>query len=176
MATANQANASSNATNAQATGTARDWLYYLSVALAIIGLLIAGYVAIAQITNTQTVCLNTQGFNCDLVQHSAYSHIGPVPVEFLGVAGYLLILLALLFESRIPFLQARGKYVVFALTLFGFLFSAYLTYIEGFVLQTWCIECVGSAITMTLLFIVSLIRLWQSISALPDVDEEDEAE
>jgi uncharacterized membrane protein len=151
-------------------------LHTISVVLAVIGLLIASYVAYAKVTDTQTACLSTPGFNCDLVQHSTYSHIGPIPVEFLGMAGYLVILLALLLESRIPFLRARGKFVIFGLTLFGLLFSGYLSYIEGFVLHLWCIECIGSAITMALLFIVSLIRLWKSISVLPDLDEgEDEA-
>lgn len=174
MAIANQGNAPTNASLAGPARSTRDWLYVLSIVLAVIGLLIAGYVAYTKITNTLAVCPNSGAFNCDAVQHSLYSKVGPIPVEILGVVGYLLIVLALLFESRIPFLQTRGRYVVFGLTLFGLLFSGYLSYIEGFVLHLWCIECIGSAITMTLLFVTSLARLWQGLNVLPDLDEEED--
>jgi uncharacterized membrane protein len=68
-------------------------------------------------------------------------------------------------------LHARGRLIVFGMTLVGFLFSLYLTAIEAFVLNAWCVWCVVSAIAMTLLFGVSFARLWQQISAVPDEDE-----
>jgi len=57
------------------------------------------------------------------------------------------------------------------MTLFGFMFSAYLTAIEAFVIHAWCMWCLGSAITMTALFIVSGLRLWKAISAPVLIDD-----
>lgn len=165
------------ATAAQSTmgteQTSRDWLRLLSILIAVIGTAISGYIVLAELTNTATVCPQNSTFNCDLVQHSIYSKVGPIPVAYLGLAGYVLILLALLLEARIPFLQDRGRLVVFALTLFGVMFSGYLTAIEAFVLKAWCIWCLGSAIVMLVLFVVSLVRLWRGTTeGLIEDDEE----
>lgn len=142
----------------------RDTLRLVSIGLGIIGLLVTIYLVYTHATNTQQVCLEGGGFNCDLVQGSIYSRIGPVPIQYLGLAGYLGILAVLLLESRIPLLTTRGKIIVFAMTLFGFLYSMYLTTIEAFVIHAWCMWCLTNAITMTLLFGVSSARLWRSIS------------
>jgi uncharacterized membrane protein len=55
--------------------------------------------------------------------------------------------------------------LVFAITLFGFLYSAWLTYIEFFQLKALCPWCLVSASIMTLLFIVSGLRLRQTLLA-----------
>jgi uncharacterized membrane protein len=150
----------------------RDPLKLISLVLTVIGLAIAGYIVFAELTNTQTACPQTSTFNCDLVQHSIYSKVGPIPVAWLGLLGYIGILLILLFETNVPFLAERGKLIVFAFTLFGVLFSGYLTAIEAFVLHAWCVWCVGSAITMTVLFVVSLVRLWRGPADLELEDDE----
>jgi uncharacterized membrane protein len=150
----------------------RDWLKLASVALAIVGVLIAGYLVISEVTNTQTICPAVGAFNCDLVQHSIYSRVGPIPVAVLGLAGYLTILGVLFLESRVTLFAARGTVLVLVMTLIGLLFSGYLTAMEAFVLHAWCVWCLGSAITMLLLFVVSFARLWRSISTVPEEDEE----
>jgi uncharacterized membrane protein len=146
----------------------RDTLRIVSIILALIGLGISGYIAVSELTNTATICPQTGVFNCDLVQHSVYSRVGPIPVVFLGLAGYALIFLLLLLNDRVPY----SRMLIFVLTLGGFMFSGYLTSMEAFVLHSWCLWCVGSAITMTLLFIVSSARLWQSFSAEAAEEEE----
>src|SRR5436309_7298636 len=126
---------------------ARDWLKLASLALAVVGVLIAGYLVVSEITNTQTICPAVGAFNCDLVQHSIYSRVGPIPVAVLGLAGYLAILGVLLLESRITLFAERGAVLVFGMALIGLLFSGYLTAMEAFVLHAWCVWCLGSAIT-----------------------------
>jgi len=150
----------------------RDWLKAVSIVLSVIGLLISIYLAWAEVTNAQTICPQTGAFNCDLVQKSVYSRIGPIPVAVLGVGGYLAILLALLLETRISLLAERGKLLMFGMTLLGVLFSGYLTAVEAFVLYAWCVWCDASAITMTALFAISFIQLWKSFGAEADEDEE----
>jgi uncharacterized membrane protein len=149
-----------------------DILRILSFVLGIIGLGIASYLTWSHLFSQETACLAGAGWNCELVQHSYYSTLGPIPVAYLGLAGYIAIFVVLLLESQIP----RARIVIFAFTLFGLLFSGYLTSIEAFVLHAWCIWCVMSAITMTLLFFVSFGRLWQAIYAVDPDDLEDETE
>jgi uncharacterized membrane protein len=52
--------------------------------------------------------------------------------------------------------SAYAPLFVLAMTLFGVLFSIYLTYLEPFVIGAVCIWCVSSAIIMTLLMLLSL--------------------
>lgn len=172
--TTNPTHSEAAAMEGQATPK-RDGLKSASIVLSIIGLLIAGYITIAHLTNTATVCPANATFDCDTVQSSIYSHIGPIPIQYLGVAGYTVILIVLLLESRIPFLTSKGKILVFGMTLFGFLYSAYLTSIEAFRLYKWCLWCLGSAITMTVLCVISFVRVWRSIRADAELDEEGEA-
>jgi uncharacterized membrane protein len=154
----------------QQTRPGADRLRIASIILAIIGTGVALYLAWAKLTNAEIACI--EGFsNCDLVNESIYAYIAGVPVAYLGLLGYLGILGALVFENRLPFLVKRGKLIVFGLTLFGFLFSAYLTAIEAFVLHEWCQWCVISAITMTLLFGISFVRLWRAIQHVPEDEE-----
>ncbi len=49
--------------------------------------------------------------------------------------------------------------IVFGLTLFGFLFTLYLIYVEVALIKALCPFCLTSQITMTILFILSIIRL-----------------
>lgn len=46
------------------------------------------------------------------------------------------------------------------MTLFGVLFSIYLTYLEPFVIGATCIWCLGSAVVMTGLFILAVPYYW----------------
>ncbi len=148
-----------------------NWPKLASVAVACIGLVVSFNLAWSTLNHAQNLCPIGSGMDCELVVRSVYSRIGPVPVAYLGLIGYLLILAVLLFETRLP----SGKIVVFGLTLLGFLFSGYLTATEAFVLHTWCQPCVISALAMTCLVILSLIRLWGAISAVPADEEMDMA-
>ncbi len=141
----------------------RNWLRILSIVLCLIGIGISGYLTYTKITNVEQVCISGGSFNCELVQNTVYSRILGVPVQFVGLAGYIAIFGVLLLEKRLP--GKSSIYLVAGMTLFGFMFSAYLTAIEAFVIHAWCMWCLGSAITMTALFIVSGLRLWKAISA-----------
>jgi uncharacterized membrane protein len=49
--------------------------------------------------------------------------------------------------------------LVFGVALTGFLFTLYLIYVELVLIKALCPFCVGSQVVMTLLFLVSLLRL-----------------
>ena len=92
-------------------------------------------------------------FNCDLVNRSVYSHIGPLPVAAIGLIGYA----ALFALSR---LRQRGAKVLMLLgALAGLAFALYLTYIEAYVLGVWCILCLGSLATIVLITVLSAVSV-----------------
>jgi len=95
--------------------------------------------------------------DCATVQSSQYATLGPVPVSFIGVLGYV-ALLALSFVGLRP--NHRESRMIGGLLLAGSLggglFSAYLTYLEAFVIEAWCQYCVVSAIIITLIFFASI--------------------
>lgn len=129
----------------------------LTVIFAIIGLVVALYLVFIKFNPSSTLCLAAGG--CERVNTSAYSEIRGIPIAILGSLAYLFILGITLLEQRMAFLGEWGAVLVFGLALAGTLYSAYLTYIELAVLHAICPYCVTSAIMITLIFIVSAIRL-----------------
>jgi uncharacterized membrane protein len=119
--------------------------------IALIGLGIASYLTIVHYAGGAPVCAISHG--CETVQHSSYSKLAGVPVALLGVFGYVGILLSLLRDDD------TGRTVTAFLSLLGFGFSAWLTYTEVARIDAICIWCVGSAICMTLLAILSVSAL-----------------
>jgi len=85
-------------------------------------------------------CDFSQRFSCDIVNRSEYSSIMGIPVAGIGVVGYgVLLLLA-------TFLRTRTETPVRLLgaAIAGLAFALYLTYVEAYVLETWCILCLLS--------------------------------
>ena len=79
-------------------------------------------------------------FNCDIVNRSEYSSVMGIPVAAIGIVGYGVLLgLATVYRSR-PETPLR----LLAAAAAGLGFALYLTYVEGYVLDTWCILCLGS--------------------------------
>jgi uncharacterized membrane protein len=136
-------------------------LSQLAIALAIIGLLVALYMTVYAITSNDNMCIGSK--DCSVVNASKYSKINiigiNIPVAVLGVAGYAAILAVLVFERKIDFLQENGSLVFFGLALMGFLFTLYLIFVEVALLKAYCPFCVTSQSAMTLIFILSVIRV-----------------
>jgi vitamin-K-epoxide reductase (warfarin-sensitive) len=91
-------------------------------------------------TSSTSFCDFSESFNCDIVNRSAYSTVLGVPVALIGIIGYLLItVLATIYRN-----QAETPVLLLIASLGGLGFALYLTYIEKFVLATWCILCLTS--------------------------------
>ncbi len=133
------------------------WLYRISIALAVLGVLVSAYMTVYKLTENKNMCLGSG--DCATVNASSYSQVGKIPVAVIGVGGYLAILLTLLAENRSPFLRRNGTMIVFGLALAGFLFTLYLIYVELALIHALCPFCITSQITMTMLFVLSVIRL-----------------
>jgi uncharacterized membrane protein len=133
------------------------WLYRISIALTTLGMLVSIYMTIFKLTDNASMCLGNGG--CSVVNSSIYAEVSGIPVAAIGVGGYLTILAVLLAEYRGEFFKQNAPMIVFGLALVGFLFTLYLVYVELVLIHALCPFCVTSQITMTILFILSVIRL-----------------
>jgi uncharacterized membrane protein len=123
------------------------------VVLALIGTGIAGYLTWVHYGGLHVVCFSGGG-GCEKVQSSDYATLAGVPVAVLGLAGYLGILASVLL---LP--DEAGRLASAFLALVGFGFSMYLTWAELFRIHAICQWCVGSATIMTVLLVLTLMRL-----------------
>jgi uncharacterized membrane protein len=121
------------------------------IVLSLIGIGIAGYLTYVHYAGISPVCEIAHG--CEKVQTSEWSKLAGVPVALLGLLTYVVIFGALLLRQELAALVAA------AASLVGLGFSAYLTYREIFTIEAICIWCVGSAIVLLLLAIVTTARV-----------------
>ncbi len=124
----------------------------------IIGLIDSGYLSIVKLANTLPYCAPGLG-ECQSVALSRWAYILDIPVAYLGFLSYLALFVLLVFGKKIKFIEPYVDYLLFFISLIGVLFSAYLTYIEAFVLRAWCQWCVISAIAMAVIFVLCVRKL-----------------
>jgi uncharacterized membrane protein len=132
-------------------------LSQLAIVLAIIGLLVSIYMTIYKITSNDSMCIGSG--DCKTVNASRYAEVYGIPVAVLGVAGYAAILAVLFLERRPGFFQQNGTMLFFGLSLTGFLFTLYLIFVEVALIKAYCPFCITSQTVMTIIFIISVIRL-----------------
>ncbi|HEX7245170.1 MAG TPA: vitamin K epoxide reductase family protein [Solirubrobacterales bacterium] len=120
--------------------------------LATFGIGVATYIAIADSGGGSPVCV-AGGHGCQTVAESSYSHVLGINVAVFGIVGYALLLLC-------AFLRGDGARMGgFLISLGGFGYSVYLTYLEVFKIEAICQWCVASAVLMTLLFVTNTTRM-----------------
>ena len=110
-------------------------------------------------TSQTNYCDFGQNFNCDIVNRSVYSTVFGIPVALIGILGYAFLLtLSTLYRER----TEMPMMLIIAATL-GLGYAIYLTYIEAFVLGTWCIVCLSSAGIILLITILSSVVMAQTL-------------
>ncbi len=124
----------------------------LIAVLAVAGLLMSAYLTWVHLLGLSPVCLAGNG-GCEAVQSSRYAEIFGVPVATLGIGGYAGLLLSALLRGE------GGALLGLFITLVSVIFSAYLTYLELFVIYAICQWCVSSAALMTAAFVLCAIRV-----------------
>src|SRR5688572_4646285 len=132
-------------------------LSQITIALTIIGLLVSVYMTIYKITSNDSMCIGSK--DCSVVNASRYSEINGIPVAVLGVVGYAAILGVLVLERNPGFFRQNGSMLFFGLSLIGFLFTLYLIFLEVVLIKAFCPFCIASQMAMTLIFILSVIRV-----------------
>jgi uncharacterized membrane protein len=119
--------------------------------LALIGIGVATYIVIADSGGGAPKCL-AGGSGCETVADSHYSHLAGVNVAVFGIFGYVVLLAAAIVPGD------SGRFGGFLAALVGFGFSAYLTYLEIFVIDAICQWCVASAVVMALSLALAAAR------------------
>lgn len=114
--------------------------------------------------NHPLVCL---GVGCDVVRASKYASLWGHAMPDYGVLMYGVLLIAVLLEAWVidPGTRRSLQMGVAAISVAGFVFSLYLTSLEAFVIHAWCAWCVGSAVIVTLILLLSFADLRS-----PDLD------
>ena len=113
--------------------------------------------------NAAPPCAVTEQFDCGAVNHSRFAVFPPpsfdedpnskkihVPVAALGIAGYLLI--AILALANRPWLTLQA-------TEIGFGFAAFLSYMEAYILEKWCIYCLWSQAIIAAILLCTIVWL-----------------
>jgi uncharacterized membrane protein len=141
----------------------RDWLMIAILVFTTIGFLDAAYLTYEHyngLVGLPCVGASHGVSSCEQVQSSVWSKVDGVSVALLGLIGYVGLWVSYVVAAR--FNGEIGRAMSFCIALIGFGFSMYLTYREVFTLQAICEWCVGSAICMTVLAVLTAIRFLRS--------------
>jgi uncharacterized membrane protein len=141
---------------APAEGTLRG----IATFLATFGVGVATYIAIADSGGGSPVCI-ADGHGCQTVAESSYSHLAGVNIAIFGIAGYVVLLACALLRGD------AFRLTAFVVSLIGFGYSLYLTYLELFTIDAVCQWCVASAVLMTLLFVTNAVRMLAYVGTEP---------
>lgn len=145
---------------------------YIILILGTIGILDASYLTYEKFSGAIPIC--GEGFDCGAVLNSQWASIGPVPLSIFGLGYYITIAVLasmLILEIKLPNwlsnLLAKIKIdttnqLITVISSFGFAFSLYLVSLMAFVIEAWCLYCLFSAITSTLIWITTLARNYAS--------------
>jgi uncharacterized membrane protein len=144
--------------------TQRSWINQASIVVVVIAMMASGYLSYSKLAAAPMLCVQGGLFNCAVAENSAWSRFMGIPVAYLGFITHVVILTALLLENRVKLFQQYGVFILFGITLFGFFYHCYLTYIAAFVLRALCPWCLTAHSMMTLLFIMACIRLYRSLT------------
>jgi uncharacterized membrane protein len=140
------------------TSTSQRMLWLIA-ALALAGVVVSSVSLHHHYGSSQTsYCDFGASFNCDIVNRSIYSTVLGVPDALIGILGYgLLFALATFYRGK-----AETPLRLLIASTGGLGFALYLTYIEKFVLATWCILCLSS---LTLIFLITMLSSFLAAGA-----------
>jgi uncharacterized membrane protein len=120
--------------------------------IALLGFIDSGYLTIKHFQGVIPPCSITGG--CEEVLTSAYSVILGIPVSLMGMIFYLIVLVGVA-----HYLESKNLNILkwaLLLTIPAFLASLWFVYIQVFSLGSYCIYCLGSFLTSTILFVTAM--------------------
>jgi len=129
-------------------------LYITAAVVSLIGLADAIYLTVEHVTGQSVRCTIVAG--CSEVLSSQYAVVAGVPLAAIGAAGYFTVF-------SLATLAAFGYWIagrlMQSLVLLMFLISAWLFYLQAFVIHAFCQFCLlSAAVTTALTIIVLFIR------------------
>jgi uncharacterized membrane protein len=123
--------------------------------LALVGVFVALYLTMSKMGAIGHLACGLGG--CERVNTSRWSVFFGAPVAAWGLAFYIATFVVAVVGTSAKFAERREiSYLLAAMSLVGVAFSAWLTYLELYVIGAICKYCVSSAIIVTLIFLVSI--------------------
>lgn len=124
--------------------------------MSLLGLFVSVYLYLYKIGRIGTLACGSGG--CETVQNSPWSRFAGVEVALIGILGYGLLFLVAMLALQ-PGLAPRRwpADLLAALAAVGVLFTAYLTWLELFVIHAICRWCVGSAAIIVSVLVLALL-------------------
>jgi uncharacterized membrane protein len=145
--------------------TKRKWMALISLA----GLFLGAYLTLYKVGVIGVLACNVG--SCEQVQTSRWSVFLGLPVATWGVGFYLLMLVLSIAGLQPRFSDSRQlSLAVMLLAGWGVVFTAWLNYLEAFVIHAWCEWCLGSAAMVVLLFVLAVTD-WRETRELEGVAE-----
>jgi uncharacterized membrane protein len=132
--------------------TKRMWMALISLA----GLFLGVYLTMYKFGIIGSLACNVG--SCEQVQTSRWSVFLGLPVATWGVGFYVLMLALAIAGLQPRFMDSRRlSLAMLLLTGWGVVFTAWLNYLEAFVIHAWCEWCLGSAGMVLVLFVLALM-------------------
>lgn len=144
--------------------TKRMWMALVSL----LGLLLGIYLTLYHFGVVGTLACGVT--SCETVQTSRWSTFLGLPVATWGAGFYATMLILSITGLQPRYEESRGlSFAMVVLTAWGVLFTAWLNYLEGFVIHAWCEWCLGSAAMVLLLFVLTLLDYRETRELEPDL-------
>ncbi len=125
----------------------------LAALVALAGLFVAIYLTLYKLGLIGTLSCSVG--SCETVQLSRWATLLGLPVAVWGVGYYAVVFTLTLAGVQERFTESRGlSLALMLLTGWGLIFSAWLTYLELFVIHAICQWCVVSAVLAAVLFVI----------------------
>jgi uncharacterized membrane protein len=129
--------------------------------LSLIGLLVATYLYLYKLGMIPGLACGTGG--CETVQASPWASFLGMPVALIGVLGYVACLAcALIGLEKGGDRRHWSDALLLVGTGAGVAFAGWLTYAEAVLIEAWCRWCIGSAVIISLLFVMAALG-WRSL-------------
>src|SRR5688572_12596285 len=126
--------------------------------LSLVGILIALYLTLYKIGIVGNLTC-TIG-SCETVNTSRWATFLGLPVAAWGLAAYVALFVLSLVGTSDRFAASRAiSWLLVAIAGWSVLFSAWLTYLELFVIHAICIWCVTSALLLVAILLASVVDL-----------------
>ncbi len=121
--------------------------------IALIGFADSTYLVIEHYQGVIPPCSIIGG--CELVLTSVYASIIGIPVSLLGAIYYFIILV-----GSFAYLDTKKTEILkwtMLFTVFGILASPWFVFLQVFIIKSYCVYCLGSVITSTILFVMACV-------------------
>jgi len=137
--------------------------------ISLLGLFLGVYLTLYKFGYIGTLACGVS--SCEKVQTSRWSEFLGLPVATWGVGFYVVMLAMALAGLQERYAESSGLSLAMMLwTGWGVLFTAWLNYLEAFVIHAWCEWCIGSATMVLILFVLSVFD-WRETRSLELQDQ-----